>query len=165
MLGFLAGFTGDDIARRLQAVGVTADFIHVAGGMSCINVKINADGVETEVDGMGPAITATDVEALYQRLDALKAGTPLSFPVACRVSFPVMSMSAAAGFMAGFMESDGCYEQAFAWASARGLRARSPWSSLRGLQWRGFWSICRNKNSSCEWFFPDRPSSRNISKP
>ncbi|WP_346674727.1 hypothetical protein [Enorma phocaeensis] len=76
MLGFLAGFTGDDIARRLQAVGVTADFIHVAGGMSCINVKINADGVETEVDGMGPAITATDVEALYQRLDALKAGTP-----------------------------------------------------------------------------------------
>ncbi len=76
-LGFLAGFTGDEIARRLRASGVTADFIHVAEGMSRINVKINADGVETEVNGMGPAITAADVEALYARLDGLVAGDTL----------------------------------------------------------------------------------------
>ncbi len=76
-LGFLAGFTGAEIARRLQERGIATDFISVAQGMSRINVKINADGEETEINGQGPAITDADVEALYQKLDALVAGDVL----------------------------------------------------------------------------------------
>ena len=77
-LGFLAGFTGAEIARRLRETGVEADFIEVAEGMSRINVKINSDGVETEVNGMGrPAIQPADVEALYAKLDELTAGDTL----------------------------------------------------------------------------------------
>lgn len=76
-LGFLAGFAGAEIARRLQASGIETDFIEVADGMSRINVKINSAGVETEVNGMGPDIAAADVEALYAKLDDLVAGDVL----------------------------------------------------------------------------------------
>lgn len=72
-LGFLAGFTGDEIARQLEGRGVACDFIRVKEGMSRINVKI-ASQQETEVNGMGPDIESSDVEALFDRLDALVAG-------------------------------------------------------------------------------------------
>lgn len=72
-LGFLAGFTGDEIARQLEERGVACDFIRVKEGMSRINVKI-ASQQETEVNGMGPDIGSSDVEALFDRLDALAAG-------------------------------------------------------------------------------------------
>ena len=72
-LGFLAGFTGDEIARQLEERGVACDFIRVKEGMSRINVKI-ASQQETEVNGMGPDIDSSDVEALFDRLDALAAG-------------------------------------------------------------------------------------------
>ena len=72
-LGFLAGFTGDEIARQLEERGVACDFIRVKEGMSRINVKI-ASQQETEVNGLGPDIESSDVEALFDRLDALAAG-------------------------------------------------------------------------------------------
>lgn len=75
-LGFLAGFTGDEIARQLTAAGVRTDFIPVAHGMSRINVKVRAEQ-ETEINGMGPGITDADVEALYAKLDALAADDTL----------------------------------------------------------------------------------------
>ena len=66
-----------EIARRLRETGVEADFIEVAQGMSRINVKVNSEGVETEINGMGPAIQPEDVEALYAKLDTLAAGDTL----------------------------------------------------------------------------------------
>ncbi len=69
-LGFLAGFTGDEIARRLQLQGVDTDFIEVGHGMSRINVKVKSTE-ETEINGIGPDITPSDIEALYTKLDAL----------------------------------------------------------------------------------------------
>ena len=72
-LGFVAGFTGNEIERRLQEQGVQTDFIHVAEGMSRINTKVKADE-ETELNGIGPSITAADVDALFTKLDALAAG-------------------------------------------------------------------------------------------
>lgn len=71
-LGFLAGFTGDEIARRLQLQGVTTDFIEVSSGMSRINVKVKSIE-ETEINGIGPDITSVDIEALYAKLDSLTA--------------------------------------------------------------------------------------------
>lgn len=69
-LGFLAGFTGDEIARRLQLQGVDTDFIEVSRGMSRINVKVKS-AEETEINGIGPDIAPSDIEALYAKLDAL----------------------------------------------------------------------------------------------
>ena len=70
--GFLAGFTGDEIARRLRDMGIDTDFISVREGMSRSNIKVKA-AEETEINGIGPAITEADVEALYAKIDQLTA--------------------------------------------------------------------------------------------
>lgn len=72
-LGFMAGFTGREICARLAGFGVASDFIEIEEGMSRINVKMKSDE-ETEINGQGPRITPEAIEALYAKLDALKAG-------------------------------------------------------------------------------------------
>lgn len=75
-LGFLAGFTGTEIARRVSEAGVSADFIEVAEGMSRINAKIKSNE-ETELNGQGPRITEENIEQLYAKLDVLGEGDTL----------------------------------------------------------------------------------------
>lgn len=75
-LGFTAGFTGDEIIRRLQEMGVDSDFISVKNGISRINVKLRSiDG--TEINGAGPEISPDKVEELMQKLDQLDRGDVL----------------------------------------------------------------------------------------
>ena len=70
-LGFVAGFTGREIASRVEAFGVRTEFINIDKGMSRINLKIkNIDG--TEINGMGPDISPEMVEKLINRLDMLQ---------------------------------------------------------------------------------------------
>ena len=75
-LGFVAGFTGAEIVRLMQTSGAKSDFIQVAEGRSRINMKIKA-AEETEINGIGPKILESDIEALYAKLDALKPGDTL----------------------------------------------------------------------------------------
>jgi len=75
-LGFLAGFTGNEIQRLLEEKGVSTDFIPVNAGMSRINVKLRSTQ-ETEINGQGPAIAKEDIDQLYQKLDALQDGDVL----------------------------------------------------------------------------------------
>lgn len=72
-LGFEAGFTGEEIIRRISEMGIIHDFIHVDNGLSRINVKIRSDN-ESEINGQGPAIEADHINKLYQRFDKLKNG-------------------------------------------------------------------------------------------
>ncbi len=72
-LGFEAGFTGEEIIRRISDMGIIHDFIHVDSGLSRINVKIRSDN-ESEINGQGPAIEADHINKLYQRFDKLKNG-------------------------------------------------------------------------------------------
>ena len=72
-LGFISGFTGDEIERRVKEFGCDTDFIKLKDGMSRINVKIKAD-VESEINGGGPDISAEALEALYEKLDTLISG-------------------------------------------------------------------------------------------
>lgn len=72
-LGFMAGFTGREICARLAEFGVQSDFIEIAEGMSRINLKMKSDE-ETEINGQGPVITEAAIDALYAKLDDLKAG-------------------------------------------------------------------------------------------
>lgn len=75
-LGFTAGFTGEEILRRMRKIGFHCDFIPVQNGVSRINIKMkDYDG--TEINGQGPAISRYEVNQLMARLDALKAGDTL----------------------------------------------------------------------------------------
>lgn len=70
-LGFLAGFVGDEIERKVAKTGVTCEFAKLAEGCSRINMKVrNEDG--TEINGMGPAIPKEQVSALMKRLELLQ---------------------------------------------------------------------------------------------
>ena len=75
-LGFMAGFTGKEIVRLLEEREVKSDFINVAEGISRINVKLRSDE-ESEINGMGPAISAADIDKLYAQLDKLTDGDVL----------------------------------------------------------------------------------------
>ena len=72
-LGFIAGFTGEEIERRVREFGCDTEFIKLKGGMSRINVKIKAD-VESEINGGGPDISSDALEELYKKLDTLTVG-------------------------------------------------------------------------------------------
>ena len=74
--GFIAGFTGDEISKRLDRAGVNADFIKADSGISRINLKLKTiDG--TEINGAGPDISKGNIESLMSRLARLKAGDVL----------------------------------------------------------------------------------------
>ena len=68
-LGFIAGFTGDEILRRIKDHGVDCDFIKVKSGLSRINVKLKSNE-ETEINGSGPRI----LELLFEKISHLKKG-------------------------------------------------------------------------------------------
>ena len=72
-LGFMAGFTGDEIEELMKGFGCGVDLIRVREGFSRINVKLKS-GEETEINGQGPLITAEDIEKLYEKLDSLVSG-------------------------------------------------------------------------------------------
>ncbi|WP_294135692.1 1-phosphofructokinase [uncultured Clostridium sp.] len=72
-LGFIAGFTGEEIERRVREFGCDTEFIKLKEGMSRINVKIKAD-VESEINGGGPDISSDALEELYKKLDTLTVG-------------------------------------------------------------------------------------------
>lgn len=70
-LGYVAGFTGREIERRVSEFGCETDFIKLNEGMSRINVKLKS-GEESEINGMGPDINNEALNALYEKLDKLK---------------------------------------------------------------------------------------------
>lgn len=72
-LGFTAGFTGEEILKRMKEIGFHCDFIPVKNGCSRINIKMkDFDG--TEINGQGPAINQEAIDKLMEKLDTLKAG-------------------------------------------------------------------------------------------
>ena len=72
-LGFYAGFTGMELKRLVADKGIHAEFIPVDKGMTRINVKLRSEQ-ESEINGQGPAIAASDIDKLYEKLDALCDG-------------------------------------------------------------------------------------------
>lgn len=72
-LGFIAGFTGQEIKRKVQESGLKSEFMELENGFSRINVKMkDFDG--TEINGMGPLIDEEAVERMKERLRKLEAG-------------------------------------------------------------------------------------------
>ncbi|MBD5459327.1 MAG: 1-phosphofructokinase [Lachnospiraceae bacterium] len=75
-LGFVAGFTGEEIVRRVEEMGVRSDFIQVEEGYSRINLKLKSiEG--TEINGCGPTISGPLTDRLMAKLDVLENGDVL----------------------------------------------------------------------------------------
>lgn len=86
-LGFIAGFTGEEIRREVEEIGVKANFIQVKKGVSRINLKLKSiDG--TEINGQGPDISEEKVEELLKKLEALKNGDILVLAGSIPASIP-----------------------------------------------------------------------------
>lgn len=86
-LGFIAGFTGDEVARRLAAMGVKNGFIKVEDGFTRINLKLKSiDG--TEINGQGPVIGPEKVQKLMEQLGGLGQGDTLFLSGSIPASMP-----------------------------------------------------------------------------
>ena len=86
-LGFTAGFTGEEIRRRVDRLGLRSEFIDVGNGFSRINVKMKEfDG--TEINGQGPVIGEDAVRRLMERLDSLEEGDTLVLAGSIPASMP-----------------------------------------------------------------------------
>lgn len=72
-LGFIAGFTGEEIRTEVERIGVKAEFIQLEEGISRINMKLKSvDG--TEINGRGPNINGEKITEMMERLKKLKEG-------------------------------------------------------------------------------------------
>lgn len=87
VLGFIAGFTGNEIRRLLGSKELREDLIVLSEGMSRINVKVRGKE-ETEINGIGPAITSGDLDKLYSKLDLMESGDILIMSGSAPSSLP-----------------------------------------------------------------------------
>lgn len=86
-LGFTAGFTGEEIIRRLENMGVENGFIRLEEGFSRINLKLKSiDG--TEINGQGPNISEEKRQQLMNRLNQLGNGDVLFLSGSIPASMP-----------------------------------------------------------------------------
>lgn len=76
-LGFVAGFTGEELIKKLESQGVKTDFVKVKEGITRINVKIsslnNNKVEETALNGMGPQITKENIDELLKKINNMIA--------------------------------------------------------------------------------------------
>ena len=74
-LGFVAGFTGEELIHKMESQGVKTDFITVEKGITRINIKISSMNEnkieETALNGMGPQITKKDIEVLFGKIQKM----------------------------------------------------------------------------------------------
>ena len=87
MLGFIAGFTGNEIENILKKHGHKTDFIRLKNGLSRINVKVLSKE-STELNAPAPAIRKDDLKQLNDRLSKLSDGDILVLAGAIPSSLP-----------------------------------------------------------------------------
>ena len=75
-LGFVAGFTGDEIRRIMDRDGVNNNFVELKSGYSRIDVQMIL-GLESSINGVGPKITQEDLDQLIEQLQVLQDGDTL----------------------------------------------------------------------------------------
>lgn len=86
-LGFIAGFTGDEIRRRVEEIGCLSQFIPIEEGISRINLKLRSiEG--TEINGQGPKISDEKIQALMTILDGLTESDVLILAGSIPASMP-----------------------------------------------------------------------------
>lgn len=86
-IGFVAGFTGKEIVRRVEDAGCSSRFIELPEGLSRINIKIK-DRKETEINAAGPKIEKECLEELWGILDEAEAGDMIVLAGSIPASLP-----------------------------------------------------------------------------
>ncbi len=86
-IGFTAGFTGEELTKRLREDGICTEFIQVKEGLTRINVKVRSER-ESEINGKGPMINKEDLAVLFSCLDRLQENDILVLGGSVPVSVP-----------------------------------------------------------------------------
>lgn len=100
ILGFTAGFTGEEIRRRVQEMGCKEELITVGNGYSRINLKLRSKE-ESEINGMGPVIEQDVINQLYRKLGGLQNGDILVLAGSIPASMPDTMYSDIMQFLEG----------------------------------------------------------------
>ncbi|MCR4806298.1 MAG: 1-phosphofructokinase [Lachnospiraceae bacterium] len=69
-LGFIAGFTGDEIEKGLNRKGVMTDFVRLSEGHSRINLKVRTSQ-ETELNAVGPKVPDHAMAEMFDKIRAI----------------------------------------------------------------------------------------------
>lgn len=91
-LGFVAGFTGEEIEKRLRDRGIKTDFVTLESGNSRINVKLKGEE-ETEINGKGPDIPEKQLSEFFAKIDNIKNGDTVILAGSIPGSLPDTSYS------------------------------------------------------------------------
>lgn len=70
-LGFVAGFTGDEIEKRAREKKIRTSFIRLEKGVSRINIKMISNKTETAINARGPVISKKAKQLLQKKLSML----------------------------------------------------------------------------------------------
>jgi 1-phosphofructokinase len=70
-IGFAAGFTGEELTKRLRDYSIRTEFIQVKEGLTRINVKVRSEE-ESEINGKGPMINIEELGLLFSYLERLQ---------------------------------------------------------------------------------------------
>lgn len=100
ILGFTAGFTGEEICRRVKEMGCKEKLITVENGYSRINLKLRSKE-ESEINGMGPVIEQEVINQLYRQLEGLRKGDILVLAGSIPSSMPDTMYSDIMQFLEG----------------------------------------------------------------
>lgn len=78
-LGIIAGFSGNEIKRRVEEFGIKTDFVFIPDKFSRINVKLQSkiDGhveAETAINGEGPKIFEKEIDEFMKKIENIKKG-------------------------------------------------------------------------------------------
>lgn len=72
-LGFIAGFTGDELEKGVRGMGINTGFVRLESGMTRINVKLHTSE-DTEINASGPDIDDGALEKFFRRTDSIADG-------------------------------------------------------------------------------------------
>ena len=76
-LGFIAGFTGQEIKRKVEKFGIKTDFVYMPDKFSRINVKLQTNEAgkiiaETAINGKGPKISEEEIDELMKKIEKIE---------------------------------------------------------------------------------------------
>lgn len=74
VLGYKAGFIGEEIEKKVQKYGIKTDFIKIEKGTTRINIKIMTETEETAINAQGPIIEPEKLQELYKKIETIQTG-------------------------------------------------------------------------------------------
>lgn len=74
VLGYKAGFIGEEIEKEVQKYGIKTDLIKIEKGTTRINIKIMTETEETAINAQGPVIEPEKLHELYKKIETIQTG-------------------------------------------------------------------------------------------